>query len=64
MALTLHRGPVETPRTELSKGKYVVATLGLLIDVVGRRSMLGMLLNQTRNEILSLIDSDNRSQAA
>lgn len=64
MALAIHRTSV---RSSLNKrhAQYVVATLGLLIDVVGKSSLLGTLLRQTQNEVLSLLAAEEpRRQAA
>lgn len=51
-------------QAERSKATYVVATLGLLIDVVGAQSFLGSILRQTQNEVASLIESSSESCAS
>jgi hypothetical protein len=44
---------------------YAVGVLNLLMDVVGRNSLVGKLLQQTQNEIVSLLaEGDERASAA
>ncbi len=39
----------------LAQAKWVIGVLGLLIAVVGRESLLGLILRQTRSEIDSIV---------
>jgi uncharacterized membrane protein len=39
----------------LSQAKWVIGVLGMLIAVVGRDSLLGLILRQTRSEITSIV---------
>jgi hypothetical protein len=45
----------ETNFFDLGHAKWVVGILGLLIAVVGRETLLGLILRQTRSEIASLV---------
>jgi hypothetical protein len=40
------------------QAKYVLGVLGMLIAVVGPRSCLGIVLQQARSEVSSLLRSD------
>lgn len=39
----------------LELAKWVISVLSMLISVVGRESLLGLILRQTRSEIASLV---------
>ena len=44
----------------VAQGKWVVGVLSMMIAVVGRESLLGLILRQTRSEINSIVaDEDN-----
>jgi hypothetical protein len=45
----------------LSHARWVTGVLGMLIAVVGKESLLGLLLRQTRREIESLIEDEEPS---
>ncbi len=45
----------EAPFFSLPQAKWVVGVLSMLIAVVGRDSLLGLILRQTRSEINSLV---------
>ncbi|HTU16497.1 MAG TPA: hypothetical protein VMG10_00415 [Gemmataceae bacterium] len=42
----------------LAHARWVVGVLGMLIAVVGKESLVGLLLRQTRREIDSLIEDE------
>ena len=53
------RQPTEQNRLlDPHQAKYVTGVLGMLIAVVGQRSCLGIVLQQARSEITSLLRSD------
>jgi hypothetical protein len=43
---------------DLSLAKWVAGVLNMLVAVVGRESLLGLILRQTRSEINSLVQSE------
>ena len=45
----------------LAHARWVIGVLGMLIAVVGKESLLGLLLRQTRFEIDSLIQDEDPS---
>jgi hypothetical protein len=47
----------------LAHARWVIGVLGMLIAVVGKESLLGLLLRQTRFEIDSLIQDEDPSAA-
>lgn len=47
----------------LAHARWVVGVLGMLIAVVGKESLVGLLLRQTRREIDSLIEDEQPSPA-
>jgi hypothetical protein len=47
----------------LAQARWVVGVLGMLVAVVGKESLLGLLLRQTRFEIESLIQDEDPSAA-
>jgi hypothetical protein len=48
----------------LGHAKWVVGVLSMLVAVVGRESLLGLILRQTRSEIKSLIADEEPARAA
>jgi hypothetical protein len=42
----------------LSQAKWVMGVLSMLIAVVGRESLLGLILRQTRSEIASIVRNE------
>jgi hypothetical protein len=42
----------------LPQAKWVVGVLSMLIAVVGRESLLGLILRQTRSEISSIVRNE------
>jgi hypothetical protein len=48
----------------LPHAKWVVGVLSMLIAVVGKESLLGLILRQTRAEITSLIRDEQPTSAA
>jgi hypothetical protein len=51
----------EIPFFNVAHAKWVIGVLGMLIAVVGKDSLLGLVLRQTRFEINSLIQDDRPS---
>ena len=51
----MHTSPKDAPFFNLPQAKWVAGVLSMLIAVVGRDSLLGLLLRQTRSEINSLV---------
>lgn len=47
----------------VAQAKWVIGVLGMLIAVVGKDSLLGLVLRQTRFEINSLIHDDRPGAA-
>lgn len=45
------------PDFDVKQARWVVHTLGLIMDVVGRQSILGMILRQSTSEIESLLET-------
>ncbi len=53
------RQPIQPGRLlDPQQAHYVTGVLGMLIAVVGRRSCLGIVLQQARSEITSLLRSE------
>jgi hypothetical protein len=53
------RQPTEPKRLlDPKQARYVMGVLGMLIAVVGQRTCLGIILQQARSEITSLLRSD------
>jgi hypothetical protein len=48
----------------LPQAKWVVSILGMVIAVVGRESLVGLILRQTRSEIVSLIRDEEPDATA
>lgn len=53
----------EVPFFNVAQAQWVLGVLGMLIAVVGKDSLLGLLLGQTRAEIHSIL-RDERPRAA
>jgi hypothetical protein len=51
------------PFFSVAQAKWVIGVLGMLIAVVGKDSLLGLILRQTRYEINSLIQDEGPSSA-
>ena len=49
---------------DLSLAKWVAGVLNMLVAVVGRESLLGLILRQTRSEINSLVQGELRQKRA
>ncbi|MHB1424844.1 MAG: hypothetical protein ACYC3I_16860 [Gemmataceae bacterium] len=47
----------------IAHARWVIGVLGMLIAVVGKESLVGLLLRQTRREIDSLIQDEEPSEA-
>ncbi len=45
----------------LSQARWVLSVLGLLIAVVGKESLLGLILRQTRFEINTIVEDEEAS---
>jgi hypothetical protein len=61
---TLNQSAEEAEFFRLSHARWVVGVLNMLIAVVGRESLLGLILRQTRSEITSLIRDESPDPAA
>ena len=48
----------------LSHAKWVVGVMNMLIAVVGKDSLLGLILRQTRSEIVSIVRDEEPAPAA
>jgi hypothetical protein len=48
----------------LAHAKWVVGILNLTIAVVGRETLLGLLLRQTRSEVMTLVRDEEPDPAA
>lgn len=53
----------EAPFFNVAQAKWVIGVLGMLIAVVGKDSLLGLVLRQTRFEINSLLQDERPSPA-
>ena len=53
----------ETSFFSVAHGKWVVGVLSMLIAVVGKDSLLGLILRQTRSEIVSIVRDEEPSPA-
>ena len=51
----VHPSSAQAPFFNLAHANWVVGVLKMLIAVVGRDSLLGLILRQTRSEITSLV---------
>jgi hypothetical protein len=61
--IPFHTAADPAPLVDASKARYVVGALGLLIRVVGGRTCLGMILQQARSEVVSLLRSQEEEAA-
>jgi hypothetical protein len=53
------RQPNQTSRLlDPRQGRYVIGVLGMLIAMVGTRTSLGIILQQARSEVSSLLRSE------
>ncbi len=53
----------EPPFFDLKQAKWAVGILGFLIGVVGKESLVGLILRQSRAEIVSLVRGEEQGQA-
>jgi hypothetical protein len=60
----LRRPPQEAPFFNLAHARWVVGVLNMLVAVVGRDTLLGLILRQTRSEINSVIRDETPDPAA
>lgn len=60
MVCQVYRHRESESTLDLKRARWVLSTLGLLIDVVGDRSILSLILRQARTEIESLVDCETR----
>jgi hypothetical protein len=58
--LSTHRNK-EVPLFNIAQARWVIGVLGMLIAVVGKESLLGLLLRQTRFEIDNLVRDEDPS---
>ena len=47
----------------LSHARWLAGVLGLLVGVVGRDSLLGLILRQARSEVVSLVRAEGPGSA-
>ncbi len=59
-----NRSAEEAPFFNLSHARWVVGVLNMLIAVVGRDSLLGLILRQSRSEIASVIRDESPDPVA
>ena len=52
---SLNRSAEEAPFFSLGHARWVVGVLNMLVAVVGKDTLLGLILRQTRSEITSVI---------
>jgi hypothetical protein len=53
-----YRSPEETNFFDVRLAKWVLGVLAMLIAVVGKESLVGLILRQTRAEIASLVHDE------
>lgn len=58
-----HASDDESSFFNIAHARWVVGVLGMLIAVVGKESLLGLLLRQTRREIDGLIEDEQPAPA-
>ena len=58
------RFPESAPFFNLPHARWVVGVLSMLIAVVGKDSLLGLILRQTRSEIAGLVRDGERDPTA
>ena len=61
MVCKVYRHHDSEPTVDLKHARWALSTLGLLIDVVGKRSILSLILRQARTEIESLVQTESAS---
>jgi hypothetical protein len=54
----------EAPFFSVPQARWVLGVLSMLIAVVGRDSLLGLILRQTRSEIAGLVRDEGPARAA
>jgi hypothetical protein len=59
-----HVSTEEMPFFSVPQAKWVVGVLSMLIAVVGRESLLGLILRQSRAEITSIVRDEEPDPAA
>lgn len=47
----------------LRQARWLIGVLGMLMAVVGKDSLLGLILAQTRREVASLVEAEEEGQA-
>ena len=52
----------EAPLLDAGQARYVLGALSLLVRVVGARSCLGLILQQARSEVASLLRSQESAE--
>jgi hypothetical protein len=57
-----HNPTTRVPLVDPQQARQVIGALGLLIALCGNRSCIGMILQQARSEIGSLLDSEEQAQ--
>jgi hypothetical protein len=62
MISRLHNSSSRVPLVNPQQARQVIGALGLLIALCGNRSCLGIILQQARSEIASLLNSEEQSQ--
>jgi hypothetical protein len=60
----MHPSRPETTFFSLPQAKWVAGVLSMLIAVVGRDSLLGLILRQTRSDVMSLVRAEEPAPAA
>jgi hypothetical protein len=55
-----HRSAEETDFFNLPLAKWVLGVLAMLIAVVGKESLVGLILRQTRSEIADLVRDEEQ----
>jgi hypothetical protein len=62
MISRLHNSTSRDSLVNPQQARQVIGALGLLIALCGNRSCMGMILQQARSEIGSLLDSEEQAQ--
>jgi hypothetical protein len=60
----LRRPNEEADLCDLRHARWLIGVLEMLIRVVGRQSLLGIILQQSRCEIISLVRDEERTSAS
>ena len=58
-----YQRPEEASFFNIAHARWVIGVLAMLIAVVGKESLVGLLLRQTRREIDSLIQDEEPSES-